>query len=177
MTKRTVGYRPAVSVPLESKLGFSHMSILGQTAERAARVAPNGVKKGTTFVLVFRCLNHTASPRKAFNGVQKARVHSKKHKPSKKIFCSRSTPGSPLAGLKFLQCTCTYMKYPVTGPSRIAVHGPIEVHSAIFSQLLGPLIYYTAVRYSDPRLYSGPRTFIGPCCDPEKKFMFEVFFL
>ena len=72
--------------PLESKLGFSHMSIFSQSAERAARAAPNGVKKGATFLLVFRCLNHTASSRKAFNGVQKGQVHSKKHKPSKKYF-------------------------------------------------------------------------------------------
>ena len=72
--------------PLEPKLGFSHMSIFSQSAERAARAAPNGVKKGATFLLVFRCLNHTASSRKAFNGVQKGQVHSKKHKPSKNIF-------------------------------------------------------------------------------------------
>ena len=57
--------------PLDSKLGFSHMSIFSQSAERAARAAPNGVKKGATFLLVFRSLNHTASSRKAFNGVQK----------------------------------------------------------------------------------------------------------
>ena len=72
--------------PLQSKLGFSHMSIFSQSAERAARAAPNGVKKGATFLLVFRCLNHTASSRKAFIGVQKGQVHSKKHKPSKKMF-------------------------------------------------------------------------------------------
>ena len=86
--------------PLESKLGFSHMFIFSQAAERAARVAPIGVKKGATFLLVFRCLNHAASSRKASNGVQKGKVHSKKHKPSKKDFSERSTPGSPPAGLK-----------------------------------------------------------------------------
>ena len=47
--------------PLELKLGFSRMSIFSQSAEQAARAAPNGVKKGATFLLVFRCLNHTAS--------------------------------------------------------------------------------------------------------------------
>ena len=69
--------------PLQSKLGFSHMSIFSPSAELAARAAPNGVKKGAcaTFLFVFRCLNHTASPRKAFNGVKKGKVHSKKHKP------------------------------------------------------------------------------------------------
>ena len=72
--------------PLESKLGFSHMSIFSQSVERPARAAPNGVKKGATFLLDFRCLNHTASSRKAFNRVQKGQVHSKKHKLSKKIF-------------------------------------------------------------------------------------------
>ena len=72
--------------PLESKLGFSHMSIISHSAERAVRAAPNGVKKGVTFLLVFRCLNHTASSRKALYGVQKGKVHSKKHKPSKNIF-------------------------------------------------------------------------------------------
>ena len=105
MTKRTVAHRPAVSIRLSRrKLGFSHMSIFSQSAERAARIraAPNGVKKGATFFLVFRCLNHTASSRKAFNGVQKSQVHSKKHKPSKKYFCGRSTLGSPPAGLKTL---------------------------------------------------------------------------
>ena len=71
--------------PLESKLGLSHMSIFSQSAERAARAAPNGVKKGATFLLVFRCANHTASLRKPFNGIQKGQVHSKKHKPSKNI--------------------------------------------------------------------------------------------
>ena len=75
---------------LQSKLGFSHMSILASSLsgrhERAARAAPNGVKKGATFVLVFRCFNHTASPPEAFNGVQKDQVQSKKHKPSKNIF-------------------------------------------------------------------------------------------
>ena len=81
--------------PLQSKLGF----LINQSTERAARAAPNGVKKGATFLLVFRCLNHTASPRKAFNGVQKGHVHSKKHKPSKTYICWRSTPGSPGAGL------------------------------------------------------------------------------
>ena len=86
--------------PLESKLGFSHMSLFSQSAERAARAAPNGVKKGATFLLVFRCLDLTASSRKAFIGVQKGQVHSKKHKPSKKYFCGRSTSGSPPAGLK-----------------------------------------------------------------------------
>ena len=74
------------------------MSIFSQSAERAARAEPNGIKKGATFFLVFRCLTHTASSRKAFNGVQKGQVHSKKHKPSKKYFCWRSTPGSPPAG-------------------------------------------------------------------------------
>ena len=86
--------------PLESKLGFSHMSNFSQSAERAARAVPKGVKKGATFLLVFRCLNHTASSQKAFNGFQKGQVHSKKHKPSKKYFCGRSTPGSPPASLK-----------------------------------------------------------------------------
>ena len=62
------------------------MSIFSQSAERAARAAPNGVKKWATFLLVFRCLNHTASSRKAFYGVQKGQGHSKKHKPSKKYF-------------------------------------------------------------------------------------------
>ena len=86
--------------PLQSKLGFSHISIFNQSAERAAWAAPNeGDKKGAIFLLVFRCLNHTASPWKAFCGVQKGQVHSKKHKPSKKYFCWRSTPGSPPAGL------------------------------------------------------------------------------
>ena len=86
--------------PLESKLGLSHMSIFSQSAERAARAAPNGVKKGATFLLVFRYLNDTASSRKAFNGVQKGQVRSKKHKQSKKYFCGRSISGSPPAGLK-----------------------------------------------------------------------------
>ena len=86
--------------PLESKLGFSHMSIFSQSAERAAQAAPNGIKKWATFLVVFRCLNLTASPLKAFDGVQKGQVHSKKHKPSKKYFCWRSTLGSPPAGLK-----------------------------------------------------------------------------
>ena len=85
---------------VESKLGFSHLSIFSQSAERAARAAPNGVKKGATFLLLFRSLNHTDSSRKLFNGVQKGQVHSKKHKPSKKYFCGRSTQGSPPAGLK-----------------------------------------------------------------------------
>ena len=89
--------------PLESKLGFSHMSIISHSAERAVRAAPNGVKKGVTFLLVFRCLNHTASSRKALYGVQKGKVHSKKHKPSKKYFCGRSTPGSPPAGLNLVK--------------------------------------------------------------------------
>ena len=88
--------------PLESKLGFSHLSIFNQSAERAARAAPNGVKKGATFLLLFRSLNHTDSSRKPFNGVQKGQVHSKKHKPSKKIFYGRSTQGSPTAGLNFV---------------------------------------------------------------------------
>ena len=79
------GDRESDKAHRESKLGFSHMSIFSQSAERAARAAPNGVKKGATFLLVFRCLNHTASSRKAFNGVQKGQGHSKKHKPSKKI--------------------------------------------------------------------------------------------
>ena len=65
----------------------TNMSIFSQSAERAAGAAPNGVKKGATFLLVFRCLNLTASSRKAFNGVQKGQVHSKKHKLSKKYFC------------------------------------------------------------------------------------------
>ena len=52
--------------PLQSKLGFSHMSIFSQSTERAARAAPNGVKKEATVLLVFRCLNQTASSRKAF---------------------------------------------------------------------------------------------------------------
>ena len=43
--------------PVESKLGFSHLSIFNQSAERAARAAPNGVKKGATFLLLFRSLN------------------------------------------------------------------------------------------------------------------------
>ena len=86
--------------PLESKLGFSHMSIFSQSAEWAARAAPNGVKKGATFHLVFHCLNLTVSSRKAFNGVQKGQVHSKKHKLPKKYFCWRSISESPPAGLK-----------------------------------------------------------------------------
>ena len=88
--------------PVESKLGFSHLSIFSQSAERAARAAPNGVKKGATFLLLFRSLNHTDSSRKPFNGVQKGQVHSKKHKPSKKYFCGRSTHRSPPAGLQML---------------------------------------------------------------------------
>ena len=70
--------------PLELKLKYSHVSIFSQSAERAARAAPNGVKKGATFLLVYCCLNHTASPRKAFNVVQEGQIHSTKHKPSKK---------------------------------------------------------------------------------------------
>ena len=93
--------------PLQSRLGFSHISIFSQSAEWAARAAPNGVKKGATFLLVFRWLNHTASSRKAFNGVQKGQVHSKKRKPSKKHFCGWSTPGSPPAGLKVSLQSCT----------------------------------------------------------------------
>ena len=86
--------------PLESNLGFSHMSIFSQSAEWAARAAPNGVEKGATFLLVFRCLNHTASSRKSFNGVHKGQVHSKKHKPSKK-FWGRSIPGHHPRALKW----------------------------------------------------------------------------
>ena len=91
--------------PLESKLGFSHLSIFSQSAERAARAAPNGVKKGATFLLLFRSLNHTDPSQKPFIGVQKGQVHSKKHKPSKKYFCGRSTQGSPPAALKRERCT------------------------------------------------------------------------
>ena len=43
-----------------------------------------------------------------------------------------------------------YMKYPVTDPSPIAVHGPVAVHSAIFRTFLRPLFYYTMVHYSGP---------------------------
>ena len=52
----------------------------------AARAAPNGVKEGTTFRLVFRCLNHTFFSWKVFHGFQKGQVHSRKHKLSKKYF-------------------------------------------------------------------------------------------
>ena len=55
----------------------------------------NGGKKGSTFLLVLRCLNHTSSSRKALHGVQEGQAHSKKHKLSKKYFCGRSIPGSP----------------------------------------------------------------------------------
>ena len=68
----------------------------------AARAAPNGVKEGTTFRLVFRCLNHTFVSWKVFHGFQKGQVHSGKQKLSKKYFCRWSSPGSPPAGLKFL---------------------------------------------------------------------------
>ena len=70
----------------ESKLRFSHMSFFETVRLAAARAAPNDVKKGATFLLVFRCLNHTASARKAFHGFQKRQLHSKKHKLSKNIF-------------------------------------------------------------------------------------------
>ena len=83
VTQRTVAHRPAVSIRLSRSFGFPTCLFFSQSAERAARAAPNGVKKVETFLLVFRCLNNTASPRKAFNGVQKVQVHSKKHKPSK----------------------------------------------------------------------------------------------
>ena len=102
MTKRTVAYRPAVSIRLGPRLGFPTCLFLASplSGPHERRATPNGVKKGATFLLVFRCLNHTASSRKAFNGVEKGQGHSKKHKPSKKCFCGRSTPGSPPAGLK-----------------------------------------------------------------------------
>ena len=99
--------------PVESKLGFSHLSIFSQSAERAARAAPNGVKKGATFLLLFRSLNHTDSSRKPFNGVRKGQVHSKKHKPSKKYFCGRSTRGSPPAGLNSLLISIPGLKCTV----------------------------------------------------------------
>ena len=70
-------------------IGFSHMSIFRQSAERAARAAPNGVMKGVTFLLVFRCLNHTASSRKAFNifnGFRRAKF-SQRNTNRQKNFC------------------------------------------------------------------------------------------
>ena len=99
MTKRTVAYRPAVSIRLSPGLG---LSIFSQSAERAARAAPNGVKKGATFLLVFRCLNHTASSPKAFNGVQKGQGHSKKHKPSKKYFVDDRFRGHHPQALRYI---------------------------------------------------------------------------
>ena len=72
--------------PLQLKLGFSHMSIFSQSAERAARAAPNGVKKGATFLLVYRCLNHTASPQKLLMGFRRAKFTQRNTNRSKNIF-------------------------------------------------------------------------------------------
>ena len=86
--------------PLESKLGFSHKSIFSQSAEWPHERRPMASRKEQLSSSVFRCLNHTASSRKAFNGVQKGQGHSKKHKPSKKYIYGRSISGSPPAGLR-----------------------------------------------------------------------------
>ena len=53
-------------------------------------------------------------------------------------------------------CVRRSMKYPVRGPS------PIAVHSAIFRTLFGPLFYHTVVHYNGPVPYSGPRSYNGP---------------
>ena len=78
--------------PLESKLGFFHMSIFSKSAERAAQAAPNGVKKGATFLLVIRCLNHTASSRKLSMGFRRAKF-TQRNTNRQKNFCGRSIPG------------------------------------------------------------------------------------
>ena len=86
VSKRTVAYRPAVSIRLSRSLGFPTCLFLVSLLSGAARAAPNGVKKGATFLLLFRSLNHTDSSRKPFNGVQKGQVHSKETQTFKKIF-------------------------------------------------------------------------------------------
>ena len=70
--------------PLESKLGFSHMSIFSQSWA-AARTAPNGVKKGGIFLPAFRCLNHTASSQKSFSWVSEGPSSLKETQTVKKI--------------------------------------------------------------------------------------------
>ena len=97
VTKLTVAYWPAVSIRLSRSLGFPTCLFLASPLSGPHERRPMASR--ATFLLVFRCLNHTAISRKAFNGVQKGQVHSKKHKPSKKYFCGRLTPGSPPADL------------------------------------------------------------------------------
>ena len=85
--KRAVAYRPAVSIRWCRSLGFpTCLFLASQLSGPHEWRLLNGVTKGATLLLLFRCLNHTSSSRKAFHGFQKGQVHSKKHKLSKNIF-------------------------------------------------------------------------------------------
>ena len=100
VSKRTVAYRPAVSIRLSRSLGFPTCLFLVSLLSGPHERRPMASRKEQLSSSFFLSLNHTDSSRKPFNGVQKGQVHSKKHKPSKKYFCGRSTQGSPPAGLK-----------------------------------------------------------------------------
>ena len=86
--------------PVESKLGFSHLSIFSHSPERAARAAPNGVKKGATFLLLFRSLNHTDSSRKPFNGFRRAKFTQRNTNIQKYIFVDDRLRGHHPRALK-----------------------------------------------------------------------------
>ena len=110
VSKRTVAYRPAVSIRLSRSLGFPTclflVSLLSGPHERRPMASRKEQLSSSFFVAwTTRTLHENLSM-----GVQKGQVHSKKHKPSKKYFCGRSTQGSPPAGLKlqiFRYSTCT----------------------------------------------------------------------
>ena len=79
---------------------FSRRLFLYPVPSAAARTAPNGVKEGASFCLVFRSLNTASSHRMFSMGYRRAKSTQGNTNFQKRIFSWQTTSGSLPAGLK-----------------------------------------------------------------------------
>ena len=92
-TKRTVAYRPAVSIRLSRSLGFSHMSIFSQSAERPHEWRPMASRKEQLFSLFFVARTTQPLHEKLFMGFRRANCTQRNTNCKNKIFLDNQLRG------------------------------------------------------------------------------------
>ena len=105
VTKRTVAYRPAVSIRLSRSLGFPTCLFLA-SPERPHERRPMASRKEEFFSLLFVAWTTQPLHTKLFVGFRRAKFTQRNTNCQKNIFCGRSTPGSPPVGLKNEHSPC-----------------------------------------------------------------------
>ena len=123
VTKRTVAYRPAVSIRftcLESKIGFPTCLFLASPLSGPYERRPMGSRKEQLSPLFFVAWTTQPLHQKLVMGFRRAKL-TQWHKPSERYFCWRSTSGSLPVGLNPFTATGCFHRQSPRWPTFLAM--------------------------------------------------------